>query len=497
MCDEKKIKGRKGNGHKGKERGKGSGTLEKRSNGVYLARWTVDGKRFAQSTGTKDKREAEAKLAEFVAPFRLRNDAERLEAFTGKLSGVEARIKAYEDARPALALADGWSAFVRCPARPDSAGAARLAMGETCYNKFLKFMSERFPEVDEVRGVTKDQAQAYAVEGFVGMCNSTRNQAISYLRQIWKYLKEDSSARIVDNPWEGIKKRREVHTRRRELTVEELKAVCSSLKGEMRLLFAVGIYTGLRLGDCALLSWGEVDLVRRVISLVPRKTARKSGAAVCELIHPVLYGLLVEIPAAARSGYVMPECAAMYKAEKLSGRIKGIFKAAGIETATDGEDSKRKRALVSFHSLRHTFASMTLNAGTPIAVVQSMLGHSSPQMTQHYYHQSSAATAQAVAALPDVMSGGEVVEVASASAEVSARVRKVCAALDAMTEAERLEVMRHLSGAVAGVRPELSASVAAKSAAVAVSALPCSSAVEGSPQQERPADNGASESAAA
>jgi len=452
MCEENKSKGRKGNGRKGKERGKGEGTLEKRANGVYLARWTVDGKRFAQSTGTKDKREAEIKLAEFVAPFKLKDKAERLEAFTGKLAGVEARIKAYEDERPALALADGWGAFVKCPARPDSAGAARLEMGETCYNKFLKFMSARFPEVVEVRGVTKDQAQAYAVECFEGLSNSTRNQAISYLRQIWKYLKEDSTARIVENPWEGIKKRREVHTRRRELTIEELKAVCASLKGEMRLLFAVGIYTGLRLGDCALLSWGEVDLVRRVISLVPRKTARKSGAAVCVVINHVLYELLVQIPPAARSGYVMPECAAMYKAEKLSERVKGVFKSAGIETETDGADSKRKRALVSFHSLRHTFASMTLNAGAPIAVVQSMLGHSSPKMTQHYYHQSSAATAQAVAALPDVLTAGAVVEVAS----VSERVRELCAALDELTDAERVEVLRHLSGAA---RP--AASVAA------------------------------------
>lgn len=456
---ENKSKGRKGNGHKGKERGKGEGTLERRSNGVYLARWTVDGKRFAQTTGTKDRREAEIKLAEFVAPFKLKDKAERLEAFTGKLAGVAERIKALEESRPALALADGWGAFVDCPARPDSAGAARLAMGECCYNKFLAFMAANFPEVKEVRAVTKDHAQAYALKGFEGLCNSTRNQAISYLRQIWKYLKEDGAARIVENPWESIKKRREVHTRRRELTVEELKAVCASLRGEMRLLFAVGIYTGLRLGDCALLDWGSVDMVRRFISLIPRKTARKSGAVICEQIHPVLYAMLSEIPAAARSGYVMPECAELYKAARLSDRVKCVFKAAGIETVTDGEDSKRKRALVSFHSLRHTFASMTLNAGAPIAVVQSMLGHSSAKMTQHYYHQSSVATAQAVAALPNVMGGFDCVEIGGGAAVVSARVREVCAAIDAMTAEERGEVLRHLNGTAAA--RQVSASVEA------------------------------------
>ena len=77
---ELKIKGRKGNGHKGKERGKGSGTLERKPNGDYLARWTIDGKRFSRSTGTKDRREAEAKLKEFVAVFQLKDEAERIEA---------------------------------------------------------------------------------------------------------------------------------------------------------------------------------------------------------------------------------------------------------------------------------------------------------------------------------------------------------------------------------------------------------------------------------
>ena len=107
---EKTIKGRKGNGHKGKERRKGAGTLEKRGR-IYVARWTVDGKRYSQSTGTADRREAEIKLAEFVAPFQLKDKAERLEAFAGKLGGVQSRIRDFEESRPALKLADAWARF--------------------------------------------------------------------------------------------------------------------------------------------------------------------------------------------------------------------------------------------------------------------------------------------------------------------------------------------------------------------------------------------------
>lgn len=53
--------------------------------------------------------------------------------------------------------------------------------------------------------------------------------------------------------------------------------VCGSVTGEMRLLFAVGIYTGLRLGDCAMMEWGSIDLGRNRIMTIPRKTARHAA----------------------------------------------------------------------------------------------------------------------------------------------------------------------------------------------------------------------------
>lgn len=284
---EKRTKGRKGNGHPGKERSKGTGTLERRGK-VYIARWTVDGKRFARSTGTDVKSEAEAKLEEFTAVYRLRNNKERLEAIQGKLDGTNTRLKELEESRPALKLADAWAAFVNSPSRPDTACEKRLQSCETRFNRFVDFMRERFPDADEVRKVTKEHALAYTAESFNTVGNATRNQTISHFCMVWRILMEDGTARIETNPWTGIKKRREVHTRRRELTAEELFKVCANLHGEMRILFAVGIYTGLRLGDCALLDWGEVDLVKRVISLVPRKTRRKCGRRVIIPIFPRL-----------------------------------------------------------------------------------------------------------------------------------------------------------------------------------------------------------------
>ena len=149
----------------------------------------------------------------------------------------------------------------------------------------------------------------------------------------------------------------------------------------------------------------------------------------------------------------MPKCAEMYlkQASELSDRFKRVFKAAGIKTDADGADGHRKRALVSFHSLRHTFVSLAANAGVPFAVVQAIVGHSTADMTRHYFHESETALVSAVAALPSV-TGGE-----SGAGGMSARVRSICALADELTDAERVELLRHLQrgaaqGAAAGGR---------------------------------------------
>lgn len=41
---------------------------------------------------------------------------------------------------------------------------------------------------------------------------------------------------------------------------------------------------------------------------------------------------------------------------------------------------------VGFHSLRHTYVSLHAERGTPQAVVQAIVGHGNPAMTNHYTH---------------------------------------------------------------------------------------------------------------
>lgn len=428
--------GRKGHGRKGRERAKGSGTLEKRGS-VYFARWTVDGKRYSRSTGVTDRREAEKKLEEFTAPFRIKDEIERTEVWQGKLDGGRDRLRKLEDARPALPLSEAWNRYLMSPERPDTACARRLGYCATRFGYFVSFMREKYPEVTEMRRVTKEHAQAFAMSDiFAKKSGGTRNEIIMLIRAVWRVLADDTEARLIENPWEKIRRIRKVSPRRRELTVEELTRVCSSLTGEMRILFALGIYTGLRLGDCATLKWESVDLVRRIIRVVPRKTANKTGACVTVAIHPALMQMLLELPA-PRIGQVLPEIAADYESggAQLSQRIKSVFENAGIETQVEAPDGGQRRVLVGFHSLRHTFVSLAANAGVPLAVVQSIVGHASVDMTRHYFHESEAAVRSAVAALPDVLEVG-CEEKPSASDGAHPRLEAVYAAIDGLSDEE-------------------------------------------------------------
>lgn len=399
---------------KAKGRSKGLGCLERKGR-VWRARWTVDGKTYTRTTGTSDRREAEKILAEIVAPFMAKTDTERLENLAVKIEGRKAEIRRYEDSKPALALADGFEAYRRSRERPDT-GAATLDMYESQYNRLVRWAADNAPDAKEMRNFTRATADAFANYLAGELSPNSFNKYMTLFRRMWNVLAEEG--RITENPWAKIRHMALATHTRRELTIEELMRVCGSVTGEMRLLFAVGIYTGLRLGDCAMLEWGAIDLARNRIMTIPRKTARHAhGKPVLIPLHPTLAAMLAEIPPKERKGYLVPELAAMYEHDSanLSFHIQAIFKNAGIRTQTTA-DGERAKVDVGFHSLRHSFVSMSANAGAPLAVVQAIVGHSNPAMTRHYYHESETALQSAVAALPSIsLDGAQATENAPAA----------------------------------------------------------------------------------
>lgn len=367
--------------------------------GVYLARWVVGGKYFTRSTGTSNKREAEKRLAEYTADIVAGDSVQTLQNMVDKLGGERARYEAAQDAKPALALADAWNAFTGSIRRRKCAPITERIYSMR-FAAFVAWTRNAAPDVLELRDVSEELAAAFMRSIRRKFSPKTFNDYRAILSQVWDTLEEE--ARTACNPWKKIAPLDRETNRRRELTVEELAAVVGPLQGEMRTLFAIGIYTGLRLGDCVRLDWGAVDLVRGFIQLKPQKTARH-GTIVRIPIADGLRGVLLSTQPDKRRGPILPDLLAAYSKSSVyvCKRVQAAFRAAGINTSTKG-DKGRAAVQVGFHSLRHTFVSLTANAGVPFAVVQSIVGHSNAAMTEHYFHVSDGALKDAAAALPDV-----------------------------------------------------------------------------------------------
>ncbi|MGO9588214.1 MAG: tyrosine-type recombinase/integrase [Limisphaerales bacterium] len=393
--------------------------LIKRGNNYYCS-WRHDGKlltralRDASGQPITTLEEARKARDEFMRPFSASTETKVLEELNAKIQGRKAELAKWEDEKnPALTIAKAWSEFLASANRPDS-GDSTLRQYGFQWQAFADWMKEKYPERLTLRDVTKEFAEEYASNLSHGnkLTPSTYNKHLNLLALIFRIVKD--KAKLTNNVWESpkrgghLQRKRMITNSRRELTFDELRNTCQVATGELRILLALGVYSGLRLGDCATLRWAETDLKRGLIRRVPNKTARRNPKPVIVPIHPVLREMLSEIPSNQRKEYVLPEMASLYARNicAVTDKVQNHFKACGITLHKPGTGAGGKRAVieVGFHSLRHTFVSLCRESNAPLAVVESIVGHSNPAMTRHYTHVGELAAGRAVALLPSVMS---------------------------------------------------------------------------------------------
>ena len=279
-------------------------------------------------------------------------------------------------------------------------------MKRTAWGDFLAFMHGEHPDVDNLADVTDVHAQEYiAILQKTGRYEKT----ISYSRGEGKKVQTISrqtcgalSARTVrlhqtvcaevftllakdagiqDNPFAGIRMMKSDTETREAFTQEELKTIYDNLDGFTRPLFMLAAWTGLREGDICTLRWKDINLEQRFIFLKTRKT----GARVQIPISNQLYAFLASIRK-TKSEYIFPKHAEMYLTNStgVSYRIKQFLEGLGIQTTRKPKGRTRAVSVKDLHSCRHTFCYYAGLAGIPLAVVQSIVGHMSPEMTKHY-----------------------------------------------------------------------------------------------------------------
>lgn len=147
------------------------------------------------------------------------------------------------------------------------------------------------------------------------------------------------------------------------------------------ILFAVN--TGLRCGDIFTLKWEDVDIEEKRLSIIMGKTRRRLDVP----LNGMALDILAAKAAVKHGPFVFYNPATGDRFYDLKLGFKAILKRAAL-------------AGITWHTLRHTFASRLTRNGVDLVTVKELLGHATINTTMRYAHSNHEAKARAVAKLP-------------------------------------------------------------------------------------------------
>ncbi len=384
--------------------------------GNYYVEFYVNGQRIQKrlldefGQPITDKRLARKRADVITAPLLAGEEvAIKKAVFNSLKDAQEVARQAEERAKPKTPLSDLWRAYIGTTTRPDS-GERTLNDYKGQIQTFLNWcFDSKGLDKAFVVDLDKTLADEYARHLLTvrAVSNNTFNKHLSTLKLVFKHLV--LSGRGKSNIFDHIKKKQKSIVSKKNLSLNKAREIYELATGEYKLLILLGIYTGARLGDCCLMKWSEVDLVEQCFLFSPAKTKSRTAKTLRVPIFPELLNILKELGVKAENqSYLLPALSELYRRSPstITKKLKKIFISAGVEIyAPKGESvtGKRARALYGFHSFRHTFVTLHQQAGTPLAVVQAMVGHNTNAVTNIYTHIGTDSTKKAINALPSLI----------------------------------------------------------------------------------------------
>jgi len=197
-------------------------------------------------------------------------------------------------------------------------------------------------------------------------------------------------------------------------TKEEIARFLRAARAQGEMIFmlnATAVYTGMRAGELAGLHWDDVDLDRRLITVQrsyegPTKSGDVRHVPVLEPLFPLLRKWRLRHPGRLvftnESGRMIGQSGRPF--QEVLHRVLEAAEFPLIEYK-----GKKDQRYVTFHGLRHTFASHWVMAGGTLFKLQKILGHKSIETTMRYAHLAPDAFAEDYELLgKDVQLGGDV-----------------------------------------------------------------------------------------
>jgi integrase len=215
----------------------------------------------------------------------------------------------------------------------------------------------------------------------------TYNNLVNLLSVILAWARHPAQRYLAHDPLDGVKRLPRRTLERLFLEPDQIaRLLKAAATPPAAAIVVLGVYAGLRRGEICALRWDEIDWgdgghgriwVRRAVSGGTVTTPKTKGSV-----------RMVDVPQT-----VLTTLRA-YQASKKGADADYLFQTAeGSPVDPDNLDKRIFKPLVEraklpgvgLHTLRHTFASLLINAGESIKYVSRQLGHASIHITADTY----------------------------------------------------------------------------------------------------------------
>lgn len=259
-------------------------------------------------------------------------------------------------------------------AKENKANGARSDISR--YNKYLS------PLFDHKR---LDQITSFDLERFKaslskqGLSPASVKHCLVIIRQMFN--KADQWGMYNGpNPIKGVKLPAIQNQRERFLSHEEADLLLSELRRTSTLIHdmaLISLHCGLRAGEIFNLKGQDLDFINGLIHISDPKNKESRKAFMTKAVKEVLAVRKPKQP----NEYVFKDRVHGGKVNSISQTFRRVVDSLEINA---GITDSRQR--VTFHSLRHTFASWLALQGETILTIKELLGHKTLAMTTRYAH---------------------------------------------------------------------------------------------------------------
>lgn len=351
-----------------KKRGNNEGTIFKRSNGMWRAQTSANGKRISFSAKTRAECRQWLEEVSYQASQGI-----NLEAGTKKLQ------KFLEE----------WLITVRSSRRPSTV---------SIYKRVLK--RHVFPTLGsvQVKQINPEQIQSlYAKK----LADGFSDHAVHQIHQVLHVAFEHAlNLRLLPrNPVSYTSPPTPKSTEMSfydEGEVQTLLLTAQGIGDHYYPIYYLAVHTGMRQGELLGLKWNDLDWKRQTLSITRQLVYRRGG--VFEFREPktkngkrtILLGkAAIDILREHQDNQNLQR-----RRKATAWQEHGLMFASTTGTPINPSNLRRSfRVLlkesglpkIRFHDLRHTAASLMLNNGIPVLIVSRRLGHSKPSITLDVY----------------------------------------------------------------------------------------------------------------